>query len=154
MHRAQRLDMAPGRSWKTRGNRLPTAIPMRSPPYEARASPRPRPRATQDVTFRVDQVLRRHREPRSVYSSQSGRKARLSNPSLGGLKACPPGQRTRRKAPIGVIQHYYQVLVGQTGNPLMGGPVEMDQHAHYWAALALAPIAAAPGLLLHDPGLP
>src|SRR5271169_43308 len=34
---------------------------MRSPPYEARASPTPRPRATQDVTFRVDQVLRRHR---------------------------------------------------------------------------------------------
>jgi hypothetical protein len=60
MHRAQRLDTAPGRSWKARGNRLPTAVPMRSPPYEARASPRPRSRATQDVTFRVDQVLRRH----------------------------------------------------------------------------------------------
>jgi hypothetical protein len=58
-HRAQRLDTAPGRSWKARGNRLPTAVPMRSLPYEARASPRPRSRATQDVTFRVDQVLRR-----------------------------------------------------------------------------------------------
>jgi hypothetical protein len=51
MHHAQRLDTAPGRSWKARGNRLPTAVPMRSPPYEARASPRPRSHATQDVTF-------------------------------------------------------------------------------------------------------
>jgi hypothetical protein len=39
----------------------PAAVPMRSPPYEAWASPRPRLRATQDVTFRVDQVLRSHR---------------------------------------------------------------------------------------------
>ena len=60
MHRAQRLDTAPGRSWKARGNRLPTAVPMRSPPNEARASPTPRSRASQDVTFRADQVLRRH----------------------------------------------------------------------------------------------
>jgi hypothetical protein len=60
MHHAQRLDTAPGRSWKTRSNHPPTAFPMRSPPYEARASPRPRSRATRDVTFRVDQVLRRH----------------------------------------------------------------------------------------------
>src|ERR1700683_310570 len=43
-----------------RSNRLPTAVPVRSPPYEARASPRPRSRATREVTFRVDQVLRRH----------------------------------------------------------------------------------------------
>ena len=60
-HRAQRLDTVPGRSWKARGNRLPTAVPMRSPPNEARASPTPRSRASQDVTFRADQVLRRHR---------------------------------------------------------------------------------------------
>jgi hypothetical protein len=60
MHRGHRLDAAPGHSCKARGNRFPTAVPIRSPPYEARASPRPWSRATQDVTFRVDQVLRRH----------------------------------------------------------------------------------------------
>ena len=58
MHRVQRLDTGAGRSWKARCNRLPTVIPLRSPPYDARASPRPRSRATPDVTFRVDQVLR------------------------------------------------------------------------------------------------
>jgi hypothetical protein len=61
-HRVHRLEAASGRSWKARDNHLPTAVPMPSPPYDARASPRPRSRATQDVTFRVDQVLRRHRE--------------------------------------------------------------------------------------------
>ena len=61
VHRANRLDAAPGRSWKAHGNRLPTAVPMRSAPYEARASPRPWSYATQDVTFRVDQVLRSDR---------------------------------------------------------------------------------------------
>jgi hypothetical protein len=60
MHRDQRLNTPPARSWKARCNRLPTAVPMRSPPYEARASPRPQSRTTQDVTFRTDQVLRRH----------------------------------------------------------------------------------------------
>jgi hypothetical protein len=60
MHLARRLDTESGRSWKARVNRFPTAVPMRSPPYEARASPRPRSRVTQVVTFRVDQVLRRH----------------------------------------------------------------------------------------------
>ena len=60
MHHAQRLDTAPGRAWKARGKRLPTAAPMRNPPYEARASPRPQSRTTPDVTFRADQVLRRH----------------------------------------------------------------------------------------------
>jgi hypothetical protein len=44
----------------TPGSRLPTTVPMRTPLFEARASSRPRPRATQDVTFRVDQVLKRH----------------------------------------------------------------------------------------------
>ena len=39
MQHAQRLNRAPGRSWKARGNCVPTAVPMRSPPYEARASP-------------------------------------------------------------------------------------------------------------------
>jgi hypothetical protein len=61
MHRAHRLDAAPAHSWKAHENRFPTALPMRSPPYEARASPKPRSHGTQDVTFRVDQVLRRHR---------------------------------------------------------------------------------------------
>jgi hypothetical protein len=36
MQRANRLDAAPGRSWKARGLRFLTAVPMRSPPYEAR----------------------------------------------------------------------------------------------------------------------
>ncbi len=40
MHHAQRLDTALGCPWKARGNSLPTAVPMRSPPYEARASPK------------------------------------------------------------------------------------------------------------------
>jgi hypothetical protein len=51
MHHAQRLDTAPTRSWKTRGNRLPTGVPMRSPPHEARASPRPQSPATQEAYF-------------------------------------------------------------------------------------------------------
>ena len=51
MCHAQRLDTAPTLSWKARGNRHPTSVPMRSALYEARASPRPRSHATQDVTF-------------------------------------------------------------------------------------------------------
>ena len=60
MHRMPRLATVSAGLRKARSNRLPTAVPVRSPPYEARASPRPRSRATREVTFRVDQVLRRH----------------------------------------------------------------------------------------------
>lgn len=58
---AHRLNTAPGPSWTARGNRLPAAVPMRRPPYEARASPRPRSPATRNVPFRMDQVLTRRR---------------------------------------------------------------------------------------------
>jgi hypothetical protein len=60
MHRVHRLAAVSAGLQKARSNRLPTAVPVRSPPYEARASPRLRSRATQEVTFRVDQVLRSH----------------------------------------------------------------------------------------------
>jgi hypothetical protein len=60
MHRVHRLAAVSGGLQKVRSNRLPVSVSVRSPPYEARASPRPRSRATKDVTFHVDQVLRRH----------------------------------------------------------------------------------------------
>jgi hypothetical protein len=50
MHLARRAAAVPRRAWKTRRNRRQAGVPMRSPPYEARASPRPRSRATQDVS--------------------------------------------------------------------------------------------------------
>jgi hypothetical protein len=58
MHCVHPLAAVPGRGWKTHGNRRQTAVPMRSPPYEARASPRPR--ATQDVTLDYRRVGFRH----------------------------------------------------------------------------------------------
>ena len=60
MHRVHRLAAVSGGPQKARSNRLQTSVSVRSPPYEARASPTPRSRATQDVTFGVDPVLRRH----------------------------------------------------------------------------------------------
>jgi hypothetical protein len=47
LHRVHRLTAVSGRPQKVLSNRLPTAVALRSPPYEARASPRPRPRAIQ-----------------------------------------------------------------------------------------------------------
>jgi hypothetical protein len=47
MHRAHRAAAVPRRAWKARGNRRQAAVPMRRPPYEARASPRSR--ATPDL---------------------------------------------------------------------------------------------------------
>jgi hypothetical protein len=61
MHRVRRLAAVSGALQKARSNRLPTAVAVRSPPSEARASPRPRLRATQEVAFCVDQVLRSYR---------------------------------------------------------------------------------------------
>jgi hypothetical protein len=60
IHRVHRLAVVSAGLRKAHRKRLPTAVPVRSPPYEARASSRPRSRATQEVTFRVEQVLRRH----------------------------------------------------------------------------------------------
>ena len=54
MHRVHRLAAVSGGLQKVRSNRLPVSVSVRSPPYQARASPRQRSRATQDVTFRVD----------------------------------------------------------------------------------------------------
>jgi hypothetical protein len=61
MHRVQRPAAVSGGLQKVHSNRLPVSASVRSPPYEARASPGPRLRALQDVTFRLDQVLRRHK---------------------------------------------------------------------------------------------
>src|SRR5713226_6199856 len=60
MHRVPRLAAGFGGLQQARSNRLPSAVAARSPPSEARASPRRRSRANQDVAFRVDQVLRSH----------------------------------------------------------------------------------------------
>ena len=54
MHRVRRLAAVSAGLQKARSSRLPTVVPVRSPPYEPRASPSPRSRATQEVTFRVD----------------------------------------------------------------------------------------------------
>ena len=51
MHRARRVAAVPGHSWNVQGNRRQTAVPLRSTPYEARASPWLWPQATQDVTL-------------------------------------------------------------------------------------------------------
>ena len=58
MHRVPRLAAVFGSLHQARSNRLPIAVAVRSPPFEARASPRPRPHANQDVAFCMDQVLR------------------------------------------------------------------------------------------------
>ena len=60
MHRAPRLAAVFGGLQQARGNRLPIAVAVRSPPSEGRASPRPNQRANQDIAFLVDQVLRSH----------------------------------------------------------------------------------------------
>jgi hypothetical protein len=58
MHRVPRLAGGFGSLHQARSNRLPSAVAVRSPPFEARASPRPRSHANQDVAFCVDQILR------------------------------------------------------------------------------------------------
>jgi hypothetical protein len=60
MHLARRVAAVPGRAWKARGNRRQAAVPMRSPPYEARASPPLRPRATQDLMLAHSRAGFRH----------------------------------------------------------------------------------------------
>jgi hypothetical protein len=62
MHRVPRPAAVFGSLQQARSsNRLPIAVAVRSPQSEARASPRPRSRANQDVAFFVEQVLRSHR---------------------------------------------------------------------------------------------
>src|SRR6266851_933979 len=51
MHRVRRLAAGFGAPQQARSNRLPSAVAVRSPPSEARASPRPRSRANQDPSF-------------------------------------------------------------------------------------------------------
>jgi len=58
MHRVPRLAAVFGSLHQARSTRPPSAVAVRSPPSEARASPRPRSHANQDVAFCVDQVLR------------------------------------------------------------------------------------------------
>ncbi len=60
IHRAHRLAAVSGGLQNARSNRLTTSVSVRTPHYQARASPRPWSCATLDVTFRVDQVLRSH----------------------------------------------------------------------------------------------
>ena len=61
MHGVDWLAAVSGGLRKVCSNRLLFSVSVRSPPYEARASPRQRSRATQDVTFRVHQISRRYR---------------------------------------------------------------------------------------------
>jgi len=51
IHRARRMAAVPGCSWKAHGNRYQAAA--RSPPSQARASPRLRPRTTQASRWRI-----------------------------------------------------------------------------------------------------
>ncbi len=105
MHRAQRLDTMPGSPWKAGGNRLRTPVPMRSPPHDARASPRVR--ATQDVTFRVDQVLRRHNHPNGSALQQilSQLRDRSGSPYYNGLIDGNPFDLTRQAKEQFAIEH-------------------------------------------------
>jgi hypothetical protein len=63
MHLARRVAAVPSRAWKTRRNRRQAAVPIRSPPYAARASPPLRPRATQDVSLVHSRAGFRHAGP-------------------------------------------------------------------------------------------
>jgi hypothetical protein len=87
MHRARRVAAAPGHSWDARGNHRQTAVPLRSPPYEARASPWLLPQATQDVTLARSRPGFRHavydplppkRRTHQRYDELSGRPSRCS----------------------------------------------------------------------------
>ena len=67
---------------QARSNRLPIAVAVRSPPSEARASPRPRSCANQGVAFCVDRVLRSHNLPprrsRPVFGRRLSQSASLA----------------------------------------------------------------------------
>jgi hypothetical protein len=95
VHRVPRLAAVFGGLQQPRSNRLPIAVAVRSPPSEARASPRSRSRANHPVAFWVDEVLRSHR-------SISSRNARfsflvLSSVRLRSSMSVPVAyQRTRR----------------------------------------------------------
>ncbi len=73
LHRVPRLAVGFGGLQQARSNRLPSSVAVRSPPFEARASPRLRSRANQDVAFCADQVLRSHKgiSPNNPCSSRA-----------------------------------------------------------------------------------
>jgi hypothetical protein len=68
-------------------NRLSIAVAVRSPPSEARASPRPRSRANQDVAFCVDQVLRSHNHLETAASEVTNWTAHSGGHQIGGRVA-------------------------------------------------------------------
>jgi hypothetical protein len=67
MHRVPRLAAVYGGLQQPRSNPPPIAVAVRSPPSEARASPRSRSRANQPVAFLVDQVLRSHNSAATIF---------------------------------------------------------------------------------------
>jgi hypothetical protein len=65
-HRAATVSGGPRRALYIRSG---AAFPIRSPPQEARASPRPQACSTLTVTTHVDQVLRRHSMARTNFAN-------------------------------------------------------------------------------------
>ncbi len=76
MHRVPRLAAVYGGLQQPRSNPPPIAVAVRSPPSEARASPRSRSRANQPVAFLVDQVLRSHNLPNGCRSAHTAAASR------------------------------------------------------------------------------
>ena len=122
MPRVHRLAAVSAGLQKARGNRLPTAVPVRSPPYEARASPGPRSRATQEVTFHVDQVLRSHsrRHRQTVPWVTPSRRARPRTLSPAML---PSTIRALIANPCGML-----CARSQRSNSARSAPVTSNRH--------------------------
>jgi hypothetical protein len=78
MHRVDRLAAVSSGLQKVLINHLPVSVSVRRPPYKARASPRPRSRAHQDVTFAFPCKL-------SFEKARSGLKANWWYKEFGGV---------------------------------------------------------------------
>src|SRR5229473_3037515 len=104
LHRVPRLTAGFGGLHQARSHRLPSAVAVRSPPCEARASPRPRSRANQDVAFCVDQVLRSDRDADDAHGELRDRSLGMAYGLSGLRRARVPdrdsvGSRARARPP-------------------------------------------------------
>jgi hypothetical protein len=88
MHRVPRLAAVYGGLQQPRSSPPPIAVAVRSPPSEARASPKSRSRANQPVAFLVDQVLRSHSDTRTPVSVRSTRSTKASRAAPASTSDC------------------------------------------------------------------
>jgi hypothetical protein len=85
MHRAHRLASVSCGLRKANGNGLPTSVSVRSPPYEARASPTSRSRDS-GCYLRVDQVLRGHRPMNNAAPCHAHASERIARDRAAGVQ--------------------------------------------------------------------